>query len=84
MARYLLFTNTTDTALTLEARRKAEALGLTVRSARSGTLLVSGDLARIEEVAKELPGQWDCTPEQCVITIPEEKPQPHRQMGKPG
>ncbi|MET0508859.1 MAG: hypothetical protein ABWZ78_11890 [Burkholderiaceae bacterium] len=84
MARYLLFTNTTDTALTLEARRKAEALGLTVRSARSGTLLVSGDLARIEEVAKELPGQWDCTPEQRAISVPEQKSPPHRRMRKPG
>jgi hypothetical protein len=84
MATFVIFHASPDAALTRAASMKAKDLGLTVRSARSGALLVEGAPTKVRAAAKVMPGgDWEVAKQQAVTTMPEKKPQPQRRV-RPG
>ena len=81
MATYVIFNASPDPLLTEQAAITAKESGLTVHSARSGALRVTGAPAKVQAAAKRMPGgDWEVTAEQATTSIPEKRPQPHRRL----
>jgi len=81
VAKYVIFHSSPDPLLTRQASTTAKESGLTVHSARSGALLVTGAPAKVRAAATRLPGgDWEVTAQQATTTIPEKRLQPHRRL----
>jgi hypothetical protein len=81
VAKYVIFHRSTDPSLTRQASTTAKGLGLTVHSAKSGALLVTGEPAQVRAAVRQMPGgDWECAVEKTATTLPEKRPQPHRRL----
>lgn len=74
MSRYVFFSvNSRDAKELTAAKRTARSLGATVVGAVAGSMLLEAEPAKVEKVAKALPG-WRYTVDRKSVRVPEQTP----------